>query len=196
MSYRRSLKPSERRAGGGGRVHKRGDYRRCYEQGRRRHGAWCTVFVVANELGRSRLGITVTRKVGAAVVRNRVKRRLREIYRRWDERTKLPAVDIVVHAKPQAREASYVELRTEVERFLRSILNGGSESWGRAATAALVGYKRWLSPLLPRACRFSPTCSEYARLAILKYGVWRGGLKATLRLFKCQPFHAGGIDLP
>ena len=57
-------------------------------------------------------------------------------------------------------------------------------------------YKRRLSPLLPRACRFTPTCSEYARLALLKYGFWRGGLLASARLLRCQPFHPGGIDLP
>jgi len=57
-------------------------------------------------------------------------------------------------------------------------------------------YKRRISPLLPRACRFSPTCSEYARLALLKHGLWRGGFLATGRLLRCQPFHPGGIDLP
>jgi putative membrane protein insertion efficiency factor len=60
----------------------------------------------------------------------------------------------------------------------------------------LGAYKRRLSPLLPRACRFTPTCSEYARLALLKYGFWRGGLRASARLLRCQPFHPGGIDLP
>jgi len=57
-------------------------------------------------------------------------------------------------------------------------------------------YKRRVSPLLPRSCRFSPTCSEYARLALLKHGLLRGGLLATGRLLRCQPFHPGGIDLP
>jgi uncharacterized protein len=57
-------------------------------------------------------------------------------------------------------------------------------------------YKRRVSPLLPRACRFTPTCSEYARLALLKHGLWRGSLLATGRLLRCQPFHPGGIDLP
>lgn len=60
----------------------------------------------------------------------------------------------------------------------------------------LFGYKRWISPLLPRACRFSPTCSEYARLAILKHGVARGTVLAMARLLRCQPFHPGGVDLP
>ena len=59
-----------------------------------------------------------------------------------------------------------------------------------------AAYKRWLSPLLPQACRFTPTCSEYARLAVLEYGPWRGGVKALGRILRCNPFHPGGIDLP
>ena len=62
---------------------------------------------------------------------------------------------------------------------------------------ALIGlYKRRLSPLLPRSCRFTPTCSEYARLALLKHGVWRGLPRAGYRVLRCQPFHPGGVDLP
>jgi putative membrane protein insertion efficiency factor len=60
----------------------------------------------------------------------------------------------------------------------------------------LEAYKRFLSPLLPRACRFEPSCSEYARGAILKYGPWRGSLRATGRLLRCHPFHPGGYDPP
>jgi uncharacterized protein len=62
--------------------------------------------------------------------------------------------------------------------------------------AVLVAYKRWLSPLLPRSCRFSPTCSEYARLAVIERGVLAGGGRALLRLLRCQPLAPGGIDLP
>ena len=57
-------------------------------------------------------------------------------------------------------------------------------------------YQLLLSPWIGNSCRFYPTCSEYARLALLKYGFWRGGLRATGRLLRCQPFHPGGIDLP
>jgi len=66
----------------------------------------------------------------------------------------------------------------------------------RTAASLLVAYKRWLSPWLPRACRFTPTCSEYARLALLEHGLVRGGIKACGRLCRCQPFHPGGVDLP
>lgn len=58
----------------------------------------------------------------------------------------------------------------------------------------LRAYKRWLSPLLPSACRFHPTCSEYAMQAIEKYGPWRGARMALRRLGRCHPFHPGGLD--
>ncbi|MEM9558261.1 MAG: membrane protein insertion efficiency factor YidD [Acidobacteriota bacterium] len=60
----------------------------------------------------------------------------------------------------------------------------------------LLAYKRWISPLLPKACRFSPTCSEYARLAVLRHGVLRGALLAVGRILRCHPLHPGGVDLP
>ncbi|MBZ0112081.1 MAG: membrane protein insertion efficiency factor YidD [Thermoanaerobaculia bacterium] len=60
----------------------------------------------------------------------------------------------------------------------------------------LSAYKKWISPWLPAACRFTPTCSEYGRLAFLRYGVVVGGWKTLLRLFRCQPLHPGGVDLP
>ena len=55
-------------------------------------------------------------------------------------------------------------------------------------------YKRWISPGLPSACRFHPTCSEYMLEAVEKYGVARGVWMGLLRLLKCHPFHAGGFD--
>jgi uncharacterized protein len=72
----------------------------------------------------------------------------------------------------------------------------GVTRWTRWPVVLLAVYKRWLSPLLPRSCRFSPTCSEYARVALLKYGFWGGGARGAARLLRCQPFHPGGIDLP
>jgi len=58
----------------------------------------------------------------------------------------------------------------------------------------LGGYKRFVSPLLPSACRFHPTCSEYMREAIVKHGALRGVYLGTRRLLRCHPFHAGGFD--
>ena len=64
----------------------------------------------------------------------------------------------------------------------------------RFAIALLDVYKRFLSPLLPRACRFEPTCSVYAREAISRYGFGRGALLSLKRLLRCHPFHPGGLD--
>ena len=60
----------------------------------------------------------------------------------------------------------------------------------------LAAYKRWLSPLLPPACRFTPTCSVYAGQAIVKYGLLKGGAKAVWRVLRCHPFNPGGVDEP
>jgi putative membrane protein insertion efficiency factor len=60
--------------------------------------------------------------------------------------------------------------------------------------AVLRVYKRWISPALPSACRFSPTCSEYMMEAIAKHGALRGVGLGVLRLLRCHPFHAGGYD--
>ena len=55
-------------------------------------------------------------------------------------------------------------------------------------------YKRWISPALPSACRYYPTCSEYMLEAVDKHGVLRGSAMGLKRLCRCHPFHAGGYD--
>lgn len=60
---------------------------------------------------------------------------------------------------------------------------------------ALIRLYQWVvSPLFPPACRFYPTCSEYARQAMLRYGFLKGAWLAARRLVKCHPFHPGGYD--
>ena len=55
-------------------------------------------------------------------------------------------------------------------------------------------YKRWLSPLLGSRCRFHPSCSDYARVAIARFGTIRGGWLALWRILRCQPLCRGGLD--
>ena len=55
-------------------------------------------------------------------------------------------------------------------------------------------YKAMISPFLPPACRFEPTCSEYARQAIEKYGALKGTWMGLKRILRCQPFCKGGHD--
>ena len=64
----------------------------------------------------------------------------------------------------------------------------------RAMLASLRFYKRRISPLLPPACKYTPTCSEYAMQAMERYGAVYGGYLAARRLLRCHPFAKGGYD--
>jgi len=99
------------------RLRRRKDYLGCYRTGRRRHGAYAILYFVPNQLGHPRIGITASRKVGKAVVRQRLKRRIKEVYRRWQDRGRLPALDLVVHLKPEARKSDFPALRAELLRL-------------------------------------------------------------------------------
>ena len=159
------------------------------------------VFARGRAGGGLRLGITATRKAGSAVVRNRARRRVREIFRRWAATALGVGVDLVVNISERATVAPFAALSSEVTALLSraAARRGEMNTPGRVAPArALAGvldaYKRFVSPLLPPACRFTPTCSEYAREAVTRHGVWRGLALAARRLARCHPFHAGGPD--
>lgn len=64
----------------------------------------------------------------------------------------------------------------------------------RFCLVAIRGYQRYISPLLPDACIYIPTCSQYAVEAIEKYGVVKGCWLGVRRILRCHPFHAGGYD--
>ena len=64
----------------------------------------------------------------------------------------------------------------------------------RGAVAAIQLYRAMISPYRPPACRFMPTCSQYAVEALQAHGLWRGGWLAMVRLAKCGPWHRGGWD--
>jgi putative membrane protein insertion efficiency factor len=64
----------------------------------------------------------------------------------------------------------------------------------RALVGLLRGYKRFVSPILPPACRFHPSCSVYAAEAIERHGALRGSVLAARRLSRCHPWNEGGFD--
>ena len=109
------LRPAER-------LRRRADYLRCYRTGRRRHGSLAILYFIPNQLGHPRIGITASRKVGKAVVRHRLKRRIKETYRRWKRRGSLPAMDLVVHLKPEAGAADFPSFRSELLRLLGGLI--------------------------------------------------------------------------
>jgi uncharacterized protein len=63
-----------------------------------------------------------------------------------------------------------------------------------ALILVIRGYQLWISPLLPSACRYYPTCSTYAAEAIEKYGAASGSWLAVRRIARCHPFRSGGYD--
>ena len=64
----------------------------------------------------------------------------------------------------------------------------------RASVALIRGYRRFISPMLPPSCRFTPSCSLYTLQAIEKYGLLRGGFMGARRVLRCHPFSEGGFD--
>lgn len=107
------------------RLRRRREYRRVYDGGRRAAGSLLVVFELPNAEGRVRLGITATRRVGSAVVRNRVRRRIREAYRRL--KPSLPRCgghDVVVNARDRAASCDAAALSAELARLLGRLLGG------------------------------------------------------------------------
>jgi ribonuclease P protein component len=109
------------RLGPDARLRRPPEYLRCYRQGRRRPGRFVLVYFLQRAAGESdlfRLGLTASRKVGSAVVRNRLKRRAREVVRRSTWRELWRRCDVVLHFQPAAASASFAALRSELEASL------------------------------------------------------------------------------
>lgn len=97
------------------RVLRRADYLETYSTGRRHVGRWLVFFVRPAGGPRARLGVTVTKKTGSSVVRNRLRRRLRELFRRS---VSFPVpVDVVVNVRPGAERADFSELARDFEKL-------------------------------------------------------------------------------
>jgi ribonuclease P protein component len=94
-----------------------------YETGRKIFSRYAVLFVAANALGHSRIGITTTKKIGKATVRNRLKRWTREAYRRQREPLALDEqkVDVVVNVKTNAAEATFDDYSRDLSRALARI---------------------------------------------------------------------------
>jgi len=103
------------------RIARRAEFLRTYESGRKYFSRFCVLFVLDNQLAHSRLGITATRKIGKANVRNRIKRWIREVYR--TERVALGLdlrhCDYVVNIKPTAATAEFADFKRDLTAALR-----------------------------------------------------------------------------
>ena len=100
------------------RVGARRDFRAAYEHGAKHHGRLVVVFARPRAEGGLRLGLTATRKAGGAVVRNRARRRVREIFRRWAATAPEISVDLIVNISEQATRSPFAALSSEVTALL------------------------------------------------------------------------------
>jgi ribonuclease P protein component len=116
------LRPRER-------LLRRADYLRCYRTGRRRQGALVALYFSPNPLGHPRIGITASRKVGNAVVRHRLRRWIKETYRRWPGRRELAGVDLVAHLKPEGGKARFGAVSLDLLGLLEDL--AGRREWRR-----------------------------------------------------------------
>ena len=108
------------------RLAKRREFVRVYETGRKLFSRYSVLFFVANDLAHSRIGITATKKLGKANVRNRLKRWTREVYRRQREPLGIDrqALDIVVNVKPNAADATFQDYSRDLSRVLERVAAG------------------------------------------------------------------------
>ena len=88
-------------------------------------------------------------------------------------------------------------MRQQPQSFTEPSASARPDARGTAARivrAVIRAYQLTLRPVVPPACRFAPSCSEYAHDAIGAHGAWRGGVMAVRRIARCHPWHAGGYD--
>ena len=110
-------------------------YRRVYEQGHRIHTPLFSAFFLRNDAGEWRFGITVTRKIGGAVVRNRCKRRLREIVRKYELCPSYPdGFDLVLNVKSELVEADFEQLQKSFARVISRFCH----EMGRSSSAEIL----------------------------------------------------------
>ncbi len=184
------------------------EFRLIYDSGKRIAGANLVVFGVKSEkMAIRRFGVSVSRKVGNAIVRNRVKRLLREAFVSLLPHLE-PGWDVVICARPSIAGVSFAEVRGDLERVLKRLLRSTHKHGSFASRAsksintvlatpvilALTAYQKLVSPIVPRCCRFVPTCSEYAIEAYRELSLPRATLLTVYRLLRCQPYCAGGYD--
>jgi len=114
------------------RLKKSSDFRRVYSSRGRHDGTLLTLYLRSNQLDRVRVGFAVSTKVGGAVLRNTVKRRLREACRAWVEATPGSAgVDVVVVARPEAAEAGFEALNKDLRELLSAVRPSAAEDTER-----------------------------------------------------------------
>ena len=175
-------------------IKSRQDFEHVFSQGRRFNHPLIrmTICESVGEGDSGRVAFVGAKRLGCAVVRNRSKRVMREAARSCG----FPVAGYDISQDEgflAAGDGQCIAFAYETRRRCR----GGAMSnhvLRRVAIAPIRIYQQVISPLLPDACIYYPTCSQYAVQAIEKYGVLRGCWLAVRRIARCNPLHVGGYD--
>ena len=162
------------------------DFQLVYKQGTSFANRFLVMYVKKNQLGRNRIGISVSKKVGNSVVRHHLARLIRESYRLHEEEFQC-GMDVVVIARVNAKNCTYFEIEG-------ALLHLGNRKMKTVLIKGIRFYQKYLSPLKRVHCPYTPTCSQYGLEAIQKYGAFKGSLLALWRILRCNPFSHGGYD--
>ena len=138
-----------------------------------------------------RVGFTVTKKIGGAVIRNRMKRRFRALAREIVPAKGFAGADHVMIGRAKWR-LSATSACCAPSWPARS--TGCASHDRRLMILVAKAWQKGPSQVLPPSCRYQPSCSAYAITAIERYGAARGGWMALKRIFRCHPWGGQGHD--
>ena len=177
------------------RILKRNEFIQLSKFGRKLQNEYFIAYYAPGRFDRSRLGVTVTRKYGRAVKRNRMKRLIRE-YFRLNRHLILGEWDINIIAKQDAADLSSEKIFGSLQNIFKEFLvvSDNKKLITLPFLSLIRAYQYFLSPVVGPTCRFYPSCSDYAYQAIRRYGPLKGFLLALKRLLRCHPFNPGGVD--
>lgn len=169
-----------------------------YKNGKSYANKYLVMYIKENGLGKNRIGISVSKKVGNSVVRHRVTRLIRESYR-LHENIFNSGLDMVIVAREGAANLGYNEIESALLHLgkLHQIIKVYfymDQNMKKLLIAAIKLYQRYISPMKGTKCPYIPSCSQYGLEAIQKYGVFKGSLLAIWRILRCNPFSKGGFD--